>query len=67
MKPKLALLLPLLLALTLAPAGAAMHYLNLANPSPTPPYTNWASAATNIQDVILSTKSPRQSTKTFTP
>ncbi len=30
------------LALTLAPARAAVRYVNLANPSPAPPYTNWA-------------------------
>ena len=52
MKTKLALLFPALLALTLAPAGAAVRYVNLANPSPAPPYTNWASAAKNIQAAI---------------
>ena len=52
MKTKLAFLFPALLALTLAPAGAAVRYVNLANPSPAPPYTNWASAAKNIQAAI---------------
>lgn len=41
-----------LLALTLAPAGAAVRYVNIANPSPAPPYTTWANAATNIQDAV---------------
>ena len=44
MKPKLLLLLPVLLALTLASAGAGMHYVNLANPSPAPPNSTQALA-----------------------
>ena len=34
MKTKLAFLLPVFLLLTLAPAGAAVRYVNLANPNP---------------------------------
>lgn len=38
-----------------APADSALattFFVNIANPSPAPPYTNWAGAAVNIQDAI---------------
>jgi PKD repeat protein len=31
---------------------AATHYVDLASPNPTPPFTNWVTAATNIQEAV---------------
>ena len=32
--------------------GMVIYYVNWANPTPQPPYTNWGMAATNIQNAI---------------
>src|SRR3989442_9996481 len=42
-------------ALPLAPAGSALadvHYVDVNNTNATPPYTNWTTAATNIQAAV---------------
>jgi len=41
-----------LLLLAAINTPAATRYVNLNNPAPAAPYTDWASAATNIQDAI---------------
>jgi hypothetical protein len=41
----------LLLAVSQVPA--ATHYVSLGSTNPTPPYTNWVTAARNIQDAVI--------------
>jgi len=40
------------LTFTLANATAVTRYVNIANPNPATPFTNWATAATNIQHAV---------------
>ena len=36
--------------------SAATHYVSMASPNPTPPYTNWEDAAHLIQCSVLDTQ-----------
>lgn len=53
MKALLPKLIPDLFAfMTVLNAAAVTHYVNWNSPSPTPPYTNWTTAARRLQDAV---------------
>jgi len=52
MKAHLRKAIPAMLALFTLNAAAVTRYVDLNSPSPTPPYTNWSIAATNIQRAV---------------
>ena len=40
------------LVLSMMSAAAAIRYVNVSSASPAPPYANWTTAATTIQDAV---------------
>jgi hypothetical protein len=52
MKTKLDLLVVGMFLAATSSALATVRYVNVKNANPTPPYTNWVTAATNIQNAV---------------
>jgi hypothetical protein len=52
MEPRFQQIVTALFLLLAVHVSATVHYVDLDSSNPTPPYTNWSTAATNINDPV---------------